>query len=170
MEEEGKPNYVKRPLWQWIALGVVVVVVIYGLVYYFVLAKKSSYNMTTGVYPSPTKTMSKVSPTGAMMQKFSDSVNYKYAYKIFPGTLSATARQAITGFAMTSKNLPDGSTQVTLTAEKPEYRTQSYTVKSGETLYFIEMNLRDDNSEENEDMNLHDDTAVLVNSQGYITQ
>jgi hypothetical protein len=170
VEEEKKPSYAKRPLWQWLVLYALIAIVIYGLVYYLVLSKNNSYHMTTSAYPTPTKVMAKVSPTGMMKQKFSDSLNYKYAYKIFPGTLSATAQQAITGFTMTSKNLPDGSVQVALTAEKPEYKAQSYTIKTGETLYFIEMNLRDDDNEANEDHNLHDDTAVVVDPQGYIVQ
>lgn len=171
-EEQIKP-YGKRPIWQWIVLYVVIAVVIYGLVYYFILGKKNTYNLTSNTqsgssYATPTQAMS--SPTAAMKQKFSDSSNYQYAYKIFPGTLSATAKQALTGFAMTTKNMPDGSIQVTLTAQKPEYKTQQYIVKTGYSLYFIEMNLRDDNTAENEDMNLHDDSAVVVDSQGYIAQ
>ena len=104
------------------------------------------------------------------MQKFSDSSDFQYAYKIFPGALSSESKQAMAGFAMTTKTLPDNSTQVTLTAQKPEYKSQQYTVKSGYTLYFIERNLKDDNPEEDSDANLHDDTAILVDPQGNIAQ
>lgn len=49
MAEEEKTDkgygYGKRPLWQWILLYVVIGGIIYGLIYYFVLAKNSnSYN------------------------------------------------------------------------------------------------------------------------------
>lgn len=37
-------GYGKRPLWQWIVLYVVIAIVVYGLIYYFVSAKKGSYN------------------------------------------------------------------------------------------------------------------------------
>lgn len=37
-------GYGKRPLWQWIVLYAVIAVVVYGLVYYFVFAKKGGYN------------------------------------------------------------------------------------------------------------------------------
>lgn len=44
-EEKNKNNgYTKRPLWQWILIYILVAGAVYGLVYYFVLAKKSGYN------------------------------------------------------------------------------------------------------------------------------
>jgi plastocyanin len=54
MDEENKTStgYGKRPLWQWIILYVVVAVAIYGLVYYFVLAKKGGgYGNNSAVVP-----------------------------------------------------------------------------------------------------------------------
>lgn len=39
---EQKSAYGKRPLWQWIALYVVIGAIIYGAFYYFILAKKGS--------------------------------------------------------------------------------------------------------------------------------
>ncbi len=40
MVEEYKSGYGKRPMWQWILIYAVVGLVVYGLIYYFVLAKK----------------------------------------------------------------------------------------------------------------------------------
>jgi uncharacterized cupredoxin-like copper-binding protein len=54
MEEEKKYSYGKRPLWQWIVLYVVVGLVVYGLIYYFVLAKKGGYSNNSAVVPSYT--------------------------------------------------------------------------------------------------------------------
>jgi len=168
MEEENKTEgYGKRPLWQWLVLCVVVAVVIYGLIYYFVLAKKS-YNYTVSSSNPPSSMQS--ARTTTAMQKFSDSSDFQYAYKIFPGTLSTESKQAMAGFAMTTKSMPDGSSQVTLTAQKPEYTSQQYTVKSDYTLYFIERMPADDNPQEDSDQNHHDDTAILVDPQGYIAQ
>lgn len=47
-------GYGKRPLWQWVAIYVVIGAVIYGLVYYFVFANKggSNYGQTVQ-YQSP---------------------------------------------------------------------------------------------------------------------
>jgi plastocyanin len=61
MESEERSGYGKRPFWQWIALYVVVAIVIYGLVYYFVLAKKGgSYN--TAVAPTSAPAAVQASP------------------------------------------------------------------------------------------------------------
>ena|ERR1035437_3699391 len=76
MEEEKKYSYGKRPLWQWVALYVVIGVVAYGLIYYFVLAKKGGYNNNSAVVPNyttPTTAMqstpSSAPPSTAQMQK-----------------------------------------------------------------------------------------------------
>ena len=76
----------------------------------------------------------------------------------------------MSGFMMITKTLPDSSTQIVLTAQELGYTSQQYIVKPGDTLYFIERNLQDDNPQEDSDANSHDDTAVLVDSQGYIAQ
>jgi plastocyanin len=60
MDEDGgkQYGYGKRPLWQWIALYIVIGVVIYGVVYYFVLAKNgkgySNNSTTVPSYTTPT--------------------------------------------------------------------------------------------------------------------
>lgn len=99
---------------------------------------------------------------------FSQSQYYQFSYLIFPGALSPNAKKAITGFNLDLKNNSDGSTTVNLVAVNPEYKTQEYTVKPGEKLYFIERTLRDDSS--GEDMFPSDDMAVVVDSNGYIIQ
>lgn len=66
-DEEKKTAYGKRPLWQWIALYVVVAILVYGLVYYFVLAKKGgSYNTNSAAVPSySAPTMAPTTPSQA---------------------------------------------------------------------------------------------------------
>lgn len=54
--QQASSGYGKRPLWQWILLYVVVGLLVYGLIYYFVFAKKANY------YAQPTAS---VSPTAA---------------------------------------------------------------------------------------------------------
>jgi len=168
MEEETKQDgYGKRPLWQWLVLYVVIGVVIYGAVYYFILAKhQTGYSMNSSAAVKPTIA---AKPTVAM-QKFSDSSDFQYAYKIFPGVLSTESKEAMAGFAFTTEAMTDGSTQITLTSQNKFYKTQQYTVKPGYTLYFIEMNLKDDDAEKDTDTMFSDDTAVLVDPQGYIAQ
>ena len=46
-------GYGKRPLWQWVVIYLVVAAVVYGLIYYFVLAKKGGgYKYNLGSTPS----------------------------------------------------------------------------------------------------------------------
>jgi hypothetical protein len=171
MDGKAQSGYGKRPLWQWVVLGIVVVVILYGGFYYFVLAKKgsnASESMSATTSPAPTKVMA--NPTGTMMQKFSDSPNLQYAYRIFPGTISTESKQAMAGFAFATKAMPDGSTRITLTSENKFYKTQQYTVKPGYTLYFIETNLKDDDAQKDTDTMYRDDTAILVDPQGDIAK
>ncbi|MCL5008876.1 MAG: hypothetical protein M1400_00860 [Patescibacteria group bacterium] len=106
------------------------------------------------------------SPGGS--QKLADQPYYKYAYLISGGTLSPEAKKALAGFSLDKKTLTDGNLQITLTAQKAEYHNQQYVLHSGEQLYFIEKFLADDKSETNEEKNMKDDSAVVVDSQGNI--
>jgi len=57
MSQKGySAGYNKRPLWQWIILYVVIGLIVYGLVYYFVFAKKaySPSSSTSGSQQSAT--------------------------------------------------------------------------------------------------------------------
>ncbi len=52
MAEENISGYGKRPMWQWILIYAVVGIVVYGLIYYFVFAKKGGYNYTPSSSPA----------------------------------------------------------------------------------------------------------------------
>jgi hypothetical protein len=43
-ENVTKTSYGKRPLWQWIAIYLVVGAIIYGLIYYFFIANRGGSN------------------------------------------------------------------------------------------------------------------------------
>ncbi len=52
MPEESKGGYGKRPMWQWVLIYVVIGAVVYGLIYYFVIAKKGGgYSSNMGSAP-----------------------------------------------------------------------------------------------------------------------
>ena len=55
MAKENISGYGKRPLWQWILIYAIVGIVVYGLIYYFLIAKKGGnvYNVPS-VTPSTT--------------------------------------------------------------------------------------------------------------------
>lgn len=106
--------------------------------------------------------------TGNIQIKFQGSRYEQYAYKIGPGVLSESAKEALAGFTIRSKELPDRTTQVILQAQKKEYHTQTYLLKQGYSLYFIEESKNDDDPSSHTDATLEDDTAVLVDPQGFI--
>lgn len=55
--EKKSYGYGKRPLWQWIFLYVVIGAIVYGIIYYFVFAKKGGYTTNqTGQYKYPSTT------------------------------------------------------------------------------------------------------------------
>lgn len=56
MAEAYGKGYGKRPLWQWILIYVVVGAIVYGLIYYFVLAKKGGSNLYSGTSAPSTQT------------------------------------------------------------------------------------------------------------------
>jgi hypothetical protein len=76
------------------------------------------------------------------------------------------AKLALTGFILTKKKLANGTTQIDLKAQKTEYRNQQYILHDGEQLYLIEQFLEDDQN--NQENNLLDDQAIVVDAQGNI--
>ncbi|HTY44351.1 MAG TPA: hypothetical protein VMC80_03845 [Patescibacteria group bacterium] len=100
--------------------------------------------------------------------KLSDSPYANYAYLISSDTLSPEAQQAITGFQINKAANSDGTTTYNLIASNPEYQNQSYTLQPGQSLYFIERSLGDDN--DGTEGFLGDDHAIIVDSNGYIVQ
>lgn len=65
MAEYGK-GYGKRPLWQWVAIYVVVGGLIYGAVYYFYIAKKGGYSTGGSMYNYGSQTPTQaVAPAGS---------------------------------------------------------------------------------------------------------
>lgn len=38
-------GYGKRPLWQWVVIYLVIGAIVYGLLYYFIIAKRSTYSL-----------------------------------------------------------------------------------------------------------------------------
>ncbi len=67
--QQNTSGYGKRPLWQWLLLYVVIGAILYGLIYYFVFARRGSYNNNErGEYASPT-TASKTTPAQSPAQQ-----------------------------------------------------------------------------------------------------
>ena len=81
-------------------------------------------------------------------------------------TYGAATQQALKGFQVKKRTLADGSLQITLVALQSEYPDQTYVVKSGEQLYFVEASAADDSV--SEDHAPADDRAILVSASGVI--
>lgn len=107
----------------------------------------------------------------AQKVKFSDTPYAATAYLISGATLDTAAQQAISGFTMVKTIQADGTTTIDLTSSNPEYQNQTYTLQKGDSLYFIERMLGDDApGTPGQDLNLGDDMAIVVDSNGYVVQ
>lgn len=158
MESDIKgTGYKRRPFWQFAVLYLLIAIVVYGVFYYFFIAGRVRAATTT-----------QTGSTTEVAQRFQDSSDSASAYQIYPGTLSIQATQALSGFTMQTNTMSNGLTVVTLTAQRPEYQSQTYTVKPGYTLYFIDRFPNDDNLSQNSEANIKDDTAVIVNPQDFV--
>jgi len=91
----------------------------------------------------------------------------KFAFEVAP-TLTDDAKKAITGFAIKSQKLADGSVQVTFVPKDSGDQSQQYTVKPGNKLYFIEMTPVDDKTDTDRDANYRDDYGIIVDARGTI--
>ncbi len=93
---------------------------------------------------------------------------FKYAYQIAPGAVSTDSQKALTGWSVDSKTAADGSVVVSLTPKDSDDQSQTYTIKSGEKLYFIEQTPADDKVDQDKDLNYRDDYGIIVDQSGII--
>ena len=92
----------------------------------------------------------------------------QYAHLIAPGTISADSQKYLTGFSVKTTPLPNGSEQVDLVPKDSDDQFQSYVIKAGESLYFIEMTPNDDKTDEDKDLNYRDDYGIITDANGVI--
>lgn len=91
--EESTPQvnngYGKRPLWQWVVLYVLIGLVVYGLVYYFVFAKKGGYQQQM---VSPTTMQATPSSSAVQQQNLVTLTSSGFS----PATLTIKSGQTVT--------------------------------------------------------------------------
>ena len=160
MEKKGL-----KPLGISLIVLLAIALIIVGIVLF-----SSHSNSTGNVIAGSSTPIASPQNTSANMMKLSDSPYANYAYLISTNPLSSQAQEAITGFQLNTTSNSDGSTTYILTAIKQSYYNQSYTIQPGQNLYFIERSMGDDNVADNDDYNLGDDFAIVVDSNGYIIQ
>jgi hypothetical protein len=144
--------------------GIVVVLAAYLLIAGSAATPSASTNMQSAGSTDTTSTLSTSQPTGV---KLSDTPDWNNAHLISGSSLDNSAQQALSGFSLQKTTNPDGSMTITLKALNPEYSDQQYTVKPGQQLYFIEKSFGDDSPPSGE-RTTGDDSAVLVDSNGFI--
>ncbi len=77
-ETAGNKGYGKRPMWQWVVIYLIIGLVVYGLIYYFVIAKKGGSSMYGG---QPYQAQQSVSPTAVQSSTAPASTNNVYMTK-----------------------------------------------------------------------------------------
>ncbi|MCL4338268.1 hypothetical protein M1271_01105 [Patescibacteria group bacterium] len=100
--------------------------------------------------------------------KLADTSYAQISYKIAPGSLTPEAQKAMAGWGIKTQNLPDGSIQVNLTPKSSDDFSQQFTVRPGNSLYFVEITGADDNVASDKDANLRDDFGIIVNKDGIV--
>lgn len=98
--------------------------------------------------------------------QFLASQQGRNAIKIFPGPLSQQAKAFLSGFSLQELSLSDGTEQVTLLAKKQDFTSQVLIVKPGDSVYFTDQHVSDDSAGADDDVNLHDDKAIVVDKNG----
>jgi len=126
MEEENKKQgYGKRPLWQWLALYAVIGIIVYGLVYYFVLAKKGgSYSMNSSLNSSYSATQTpSQAPSSAMEAQKITVVGSEFAF-----TPSSITLKKGLATQITFKNMGKFPHNLTI----PDLNVKTKTIQPGE--------------------------------------
>lgn len=150
-----------------LVIGILVVLALAAVV--VIATRPNNTGYTVANMNTPSQTNSTSSNSIASM-KFSDSPYYHYSYLISGGALSSQAQRALAGFNLSATQNSDGTTTYTLTALESGYVSQTYTLQPGQSLYFLEGSMGDDDTMGNLDYNLGDDNAIVVDSNGNIVQ
>lgn len=151
-----------------VILLVILAILVCAGVIYMMMPTSSSSPYSAAVIKGSDNSSTEIATTS---KKFSDQPYYKFAYRIDPTNLNnmnSSMQKIFSGFRVTTINNADGSFVVNLTPTNTEYHAQSYTVKQGQKLYFIEKSMGDDNGVK--DSYYADDTAVVVDQNGDVIQ
>ncbi len=159
----------------WIVVTAIVIIILLIWIWSAGSATPSTSISLSTQSPAPSSaatSSTSVSGSSTTTVPFSSEPYYSFAYQIYPkvSIQSATQKQALSGFVISTKKNSDGSVTVTLTPTNPKFTTQHYTVLPTEKLYFVErmLSLRDDVN--NQDYFPTDDTAVIVDQAGNVVQ
>lgn len=152
---------------KFVVIFVAVLILGAGAVLLFSSNNSQNYSANLSVQnPAQSGTSATVGAITGQGIKLSDEPYASRAYLISSDTLSAQSKIAIAGFEIQKQKASDGGMDITLKAVNPEYHDQQYHLRTGDQLYFIETSFGDDSG--NQEYNLGDDSAVVVDANGYI--
>lgn len=83
----AEAGYGKRPIWQWVVIYLAIGLVIYGVVYYFVFAKKGS-----PTYNQPTQYPTQQTPSAPVTKNSVQISNFNFS----PATLTVKIGDTVT--------------------------------------------------------------------------
>ena len=92
----------------------------------------------------------------------------KSAFEVYPGALTTDVKTALIGWDIKAVKNKDGSATISMIPKNPDDPTNSYMVKPGNKLYFVEMTSADDHADTDSDSNLRDDYGILVDGNGVV--
>ena len=143
---------------------VAVVFVISGVGLFFLAKHRNVASIQATNIVTSTTLSNQVSST-AMLFANSQYVTSSYLIST-TSTYNTATQRALKGFQVKKQTFVDGSLKITLIALQSEYSNQTYLVKPGEQLYFMEASSADDSI--SEDHAPADDRAILVSANGII--
>lgn len=151
-------------------IGVVVAIALVGVAGFFYsqnIAQSGATGNSVATNPSAQQPGQSQSQGSSCMQ-LSNQPYAQFTYLISSDQLSADAQAALSGFHLAKSTLANGDVTITLTPTgyPTDYHTQTYTLHTGDKLYFIETSFGDENPQI--DSNLMDDTAIVVNASGCV--
>ncbi len=152
--------------------GVIAVLVLVGLVFLWVHYSRRSVILPATEGVSSTKLTPAPKPlTSIKGTKLQDNpMLNQHSYLIYPvnGTSPADVKAALNGWTMSTVASSGGSMLVTLTPNNTEQEDhkQQFTVETGDKLYFVELNLSDDQN--GQDRMWFDDVGILTDKNGVI--
>jgi len=127
--------------------------------------------------PSPTKgaaasstsgsTSSTTSPPTKLGPALSSSQYAQYAYRIYPGSVSASAQQAMAGYSVSTK-LSGANVVVSVSSVGSSQAPSQRSYSAADKVYFIEANFGDDSGVT--ELNPGDDGLIVTNPQGLIVE
>jgi hypothetical protein len=128
--------------------------------------KGAAANSTNGSTSTSTST-STTSPAVKLGPALSSTQYASYAYRIYPGTVSASTQQAMAGYSISTK-VSGANVVVAVSTVGSSQAPSQKTYPAADKVYFVEASLGDDSG--TTELNPGDDGLIVTNPQGRIVE